>query len=112
MGTVDVKHIFGPVPAENPEEFLEILAESETVRIERIVSRGQVSPKDSWYDQGNDEFVMVLKGLARLVFEEDKEPVPLKAGDYVIIPAHCKHRVEWTDPTDDTVWLTVHYRSS
>ena len=110
MGTVDVKNIFGPVPAEISEEFLEILAESETVRIERIVSQGHVSPKDFWYDQKTDEFVIVLKGRAHLLFEGAKDHVDLESGDYLCIPAHVKHRVEWTDPECDTIWLAVQYR--
>ena len=112
MGTVEVKNIFWPVSIESSEEFSEILAESDTVRVERIVSQKHVSPKDFWYDQESDEFVVVLKGKARLRLEGTKETVFLAAGDYMIIPAHCKHRVEWTDPILDTVWLTVHYRPS
>ena len=109
MGTLEVKNIFGPVPAKLPEELIEVLAESDAIRIERIISQGHASPKDFWYDQETDEFVMVLNGRAQLLFEGDHAPVSLAAGDYVIIPAHCRHRVESTDPEEDTVWLAVHY---
>lgn len=110
MEKINVNNIFGPVPAGIAEEIFEILAEAPTVRIERIVSRGHASPKDFWYDQENDEFVILIKGRARLMFKESPDPVFLNVGDYVTIPARCRHRVEWTDPTDATIWLAVHFR--
>ncbi len=97
------------LPAELPEELTEILATSAEVRIERIVSRGQRSPEGFWYDQETDEFVLVMQGRAVVVFEGEAEPVRLGPGDYLIIPRHARHRVEWTDPDETTVWLAVHY---
>ncbi|MBN1587264.1 MAG: phosphoribosylaminoimidazole carboxylase [Candidatus Omnitrophica bacterium] len=91
------------------EELIEVLAEGKNVRIERIVSRGHASPPDFWYDQDTHEFVLLVQGEARLVFEEGPELVYLKAGDFLDIPAHRKHRVDWTLPDQDTVWLAVHY---
>ena len=83
--------------------------ESPHARVERIVSRGQASPDDFWYDQEQAEWVLLLKGQAALAVAGEENPVILKPGDYLNIPAHCRHRVLWTDPDNDTVWLAVHY---
>ena len=89
-------------------EIFEDLVRSGHVRIERILSNGQVSPESGWYDQEENEWVVVLQGGARLAFEDGAE-VALEAGGYVDIPAHRKHRVVWTDPDLVTVWLAVFY---
>jgi len=77
------------------------------VRIERIVSQGQVSPADFWYDQAEAEWVLLLSGAARLRFADEAEPRRLEAGDWLDIAPHRRHRVEWTDPAQPTVWLAV-----
>ena len=92
------------------EELLTTLAERPGVRIERIVSTGQASPPGFWYDQDWGEWVVLLSGAALLRFADEDEPRHLGPGDWVDIPAHCRHRVEWTDPDQPTVWLAVHYR--
>ena len=51
----------------------------------------------------------MLKGAARLRFEEEKQSVEMKPGDLVNIPAHKKQRVDWTTPDEPTIWLAVHY---
>ncbi len=81
------------------------------VRVERIVSRGHASPPGFWYDQDEDEWVMVLAGAARLRFEADDRVVEMGPGDAVTIPAHVRHRVDWTSPDEDTVWLAVFSRA-
>ncbi len=91
----------------SPDEVTETLHQSEHVRVERIVSRGHSSPPGFWYDQEEHEWVMLLHGEARLLFEGDDEPLVLKSGDHVSIPAHRRHRVEWTSPHEPTVWLAV-----
>ena len=88
------------------EEQFETLARSGDVRIERIVSRGQRSKPDFWYDQTEDEFVLLVSGAARLMFG-DGTVCELRAGDWVNIPAHVRHRVDFTDETACTVWLAV-----
>ena len=98
------------IPAELPEELLETLVAADQLRIERIVSRGQSSPEGFWYDQEENEFVVVLQGSAGLRMEGGDALLVLKPGDYVVIPAHVRHRVEWTDPSGATVWLAVFYR--
>ena len=92
------------------EELLTTLAERPGGRIERIVSTGQASPPGFWYDQDWGEWVVLLTGAARLHFADEAEARRLAPGDWVDIPAHCRHRVEWTDPDQPTVWLAVHYR--
>ena len=90
------------------EELVDILVQSTNVRIERIVSTGHRSPETFWYDQREHEWVIVLQGEGRLVFENSKS-LHLKPGDHVLIPAHRKHRVEWTAPNEPTIWLAVFY---
>lgn len=77
-------------------------------RIERIVSQGHASPPGFWYDQPEDEWVLVLQGAGTIAFAEEGSEVTLCAGDYLHIPAHCRHRVAWTDPHLPTIWLAVH----
>jgi cupin 2 domain-containing protein len=90
------------------EEAFEELLKTPNLRIERIVSTGQSSPEGFWFDQDQNEWVIVLRGAARLRFEPD-EVIEMRPGAYVNIPAHRRHRVEWTDPNQPTVWLAIHY---
>ena len=100
-------NLFAELPTELPDELFTTLVAAGNVRIERIVSQGHASPVDFWYDQPQDEWVMVLKGAARLQFED--QSMELKPGDYLTIAAHRKHRVEWTTSAEPTVWLAVHW---
>ncbi len=102
-------NIFANVPVQLPDELLEDLLRTAAVRVERIVSRGHRSPEGFWYDQDRSEWVIVLKGRARLRFDDEADAIEMGAGDYIDIPAHTRHRVEWTDPAADTIWLAVHY---
>lgn len=102
-------NLFNNIPPDPPDELVETLAAGEHIRIERIVSAGQASPDGFWYDQDESEWLIVLKGQARLLIEGDDEPVHLRPGDYLNIPAHKKHRVEWTSADEPTVWLAVFY---
>lgn len=90
------------------EEILQILTRP-GLRIERIVSTGQCSSPGFWYDQASGEWVVVLRGEALLRFEDEAAPRRLGPGDCVNIAPHRRHRVEWTDPAQPTVWLAVHY---
>jgi len=92
-----------------PDELVEVLDENQHVRIERIVSNGHASPDGFWYDQERNEWVTVLRGAARLRFEGEEKPLVMGPGDFVNIPAHKKHRVDWTTPDEPTVWLSIHY---
>lgn len=86
-----------------------VLMQRPGVRIERIVSTGQASPPDFWYDQTEGEWVMLLAGEARLSFADETEPRHLRPGDWLDIAPHRRHRVDWTHPHDVTVWLAVFY---
>lgn len=89
-------------------EIFELLINNDTVTIEKIISKGQKSSDSDWYDQKKNEWVIILRGKAVLSFE-DQASVQLNEGDYINIPAHKKHRVAWTDPDNETIWLAVHY---
>jgi len=101
-------NIFAGIPRDLAEEAFEPLVCAGSCTVERIVSRGHRSPDGFWYDQDRAEWVILLAGRARLRFEGD-EVIELGPGNWVDIPAHRRHRVEWTDPAAETVWLAVHY---
>lgn len=94
--------------ASDAEVFTTLLARP-GLRIERIVSQGQVTPDDAPYDQAQDEWVLLLAGAARL-WLEDRGDITLTPGDALLIPAHVRHRVTWTQADPPTVWLAVHIR--
>lgn len=103
-------NLLSNVPTDLSDEVFETLLAADNVRIERIVSQGHASPEGFWYDQDQHEWVVVLHGAARLQFEN--EVIELVSGDCVNIPAHRRHRVEWTTPDEATIWLAVHYGSA
>ena len=100
-------NLFRSIPATLPNEITETLVQAKQLRFERIVSQGHASPEGFWYDQAENEFVLLVQGAARLRVEDDV--VEMKLGDWINIPAHRKHRVEWTTPDEKTVWLAVFY---
>lgn len=101
-------NLFDALPTELPEELVEILAETPHVRIERIVSLGHSSPDNFWYDQEESEWVLVVRGNAVLRFA-DGESVSMRAGDFQLIDARRKHRVEQTSEEEPTLWLCVFF---
>ncbi len=100
-------NLFADIPDALPEELVDVLAENDPVRIERIVSDGHASPADFWYDQDQHEWVLLLSGSAVLAFED--HAIELNPGDHVLIPAHQRHRVDSTSATEKTIWLAVFY---
>jgi len=106
---MDKNNLFANIPESLPKELLEILLERDGVRLERIVSLGHTTPPGVWYDQAWDEWGILLSGSATLQFE-GKEPLLLEPGDYLFIPAHCRHRVEATDKHVKSVWLALHLK--
>jgi cupin 2 domain-containing protein len=104
---VESRNLFSDLPRSLHDELTEVLAGNQHVRIVRIVSHGHTSPEGFWYDQVEGEWVIVLKGAARLQFEDGM--IEMKPGDHILIPAHQKHRVEWTSPDEPTIWLAVFY---
>lgn len=102
-----ITNVFEELPAQVPKELVQILTQKGEVRIERIVSYGHSSADGFWYDQPQHEWVLLLKGAARLQLEDDM--VEMRPGDFINLPAHKKHRVDWTTPDEATVWLAVFY---
>ena len=92
-----------------PTEMIETLAKGRGLHIERIVSTGQTTPQGEWQDQGRSEWVAVLRGSARLLIEGEAKERCLAAGDWLLLPAHCRHRVTWTSELEPTVWLAAHF---
>jgi len=91
-----------------PNEIFEDIISTQTLRIERIVSKGQTSPETGWYDQSENEWVIVLSGFGVIEYSNGVK-VTLKEGDYLNIKAHDKHRVIETSSDDATVWLAIFY---
>jgi cupin 2 domain-containing protein len=102
-------NLFKNIPVKFDNELTDVLFDRKNIRVERIVSMGQASPPGFWYDQDQGEFVILLKGSAGLLVEGNDQISAMHSGDYLIIPPHVKHRVEWTDPSEQTVWLAVFY---
>ncbi len=101
-------NLFESIPEEINEEIFDLIVESDTVKIERIISKGHTSPESGWYDQDANELVVVLKGEAKILVENECEK-HLVPGSYMNIPAHQKHKVTWTKENEETIWLAIHY---
>jgi cupin 2 domain-containing protein len=104
-----MSNLFSHIPSNLPAEFIETLIKSDGVRVERIVSHGHASLEGFWYEQDEHEWVMVLQGSARLQLED--RTLELGPGDYINLPAHTKHRVQWTTNDQPTIWLAIFYKS-
>ncbi|WP_425615935.1 cupin domain-containing protein [Anatilimnocola sp. NA78] len=108
--TTPLNNLFAAIPADLPQELTQVLLAGTSLRIERIVSRGQSSPPGFWYDQPEAEWVLLVQGAARLRVLDaagTEREVSLAPGDFLHLPAHQQHRVEWTDPTETTIWLAI-----
>jgi cupin 2 domain-containing protein len=113
---MEPQNLFASIPKDLSAEFFQTLVSSAEIRIERIVSKGHKSDRDFWYDQDRNEWVVLIKGAARLEFivggasPTENRTVNLKPGDYVNILAHERHRVDWTTPDEETIWLAIFYQ--
>ncbi|TKB48330.1 cupin domain-containing protein [Ferrimonas sediminicola] len=103
-----MNNLLTELPENLTGEVFQTIIENKGVKIERITSLGQVTPAGEWYDQPQNEWVLLLQGRARLAFEDGREQ-SLQPGDHAWLPAHCRHRVSWTDPDQPTLWLAVHW---
>ena len=107
----EIRNLLRDLPPDTGEEVFEPLLRRPGLRLERIVSRGQATPPGEWYDQTQDEWILLLAGAARLRIEHadgahhDHDLAP---GDSLLLPAHRRHRVEMTDPDRPTLWLALH----
>ena len=109
-----LSNVFAGLPtsslgAQTGEQFRQLL-QHPGLRIERIVSTGQASPAGFWYDQDENEWILLLAGEAGLRFADESTTRHLRAGDFINIAAHRRHRVEWTASGQVTIWLAVHHR--
>jgi cupin 2 domain-containing protein len=103
------KNIFSKIPKKSTKEIFTSLLKNKNIKIERIISYGQTSPKKFWYDQNKNEWVILLKGNAKILFKGRTKAIKLLPGDYINIPAHKKHKVEHTAKNKPTIWLAIHY---
>lgn len=101
-------NVFTDLPKTLPNEVLTDLLTGEHIRIERILSQGHCSAENDWYDQEENEWVILVQGDAVLEYE-DGTHIKMTAGDYQNIPAHVKHRVLWTHPDKVSIWLAIFY---
>ena len=106
------RNLFADLSRSMPGEQIEPLLSGSQCTLERIVSLGHVTPEGQWYDQPRNEWVVLLSGRAILRLSEPAQTFDLKPGDWIQLPAHCRHRVEWTDPDRHTVWLALHYEDA
>jgi len=106
---MEIANLFATRLDSKRQEIFETLLEADRFSLERIISTGQATAAGQWYDQERNEWVALLSGSAGLLFDGEREPRVMKSGDHLIIPAHVRHRVEWTDPDHETVWLALHY---
>lgn len=103
------ENIFTDIPSQLPTELFEEILAAGSFRLERIVSRAHATPPGQWYDQEKNEWVMLLQGAAALRIAGEEELTVLQPGDYLFLPAHLRHRVEWTAAETETIWLALHY---
>lgn len=108
-----IDNLFAGLPstAAVDEQFSELLR-NPALRIERIASNGQSSPPGFWYDQPEGEWVLLLQGEARLRLADEPQARHLRAGDFINLAPHCRHRVDWTPPDQTTIWLAIYYNST
>jgi cupin 2 domain-containing protein len=104
-----MNNLFKHIKQDSNSEVFEILLQTDSLKLERIVSTGQATPPGQWFDQDSDEWVVLLSGSAGLLFDGEREVRVLKPGDYLLVPAHARHRVEWTETGTETVWLALHF---
>ncbi|NCO11245.1 cupin [Candidatus Pacearchaeota archaeon CG_4_9_14_0_2_um_filter_39_13] len=101
-------NLFSKISDKLPKELFQILASSKNIKIERIVSKGHITPENKWYNQEKNEFVLLIKGYAEILFADNKL-VRMNEGDYINIPSHKEHRVVKTSSEEETIWLAVFY---
>ena len=101
-------NFFKDLPNTTDAEVIQKRCEAAGGYVERIITRGQITPPGQWYEQETDEWILLLQGEARLLFEDTGDEVLLQPGDELWIEAGRRHRVSWTLPDQVTLWLAVH----
>ena len=105
-------NLFADLPNQRADEQFDVLLQTDACRLERIISIGHATPPGEWYDQDGDEWVVLLQGRAGLRLADEAHIRELASGDYVWLPAHCRHRVEWTSDQPPAVWLALHLKGN
>lgn len=106
---MNTENLFSNLPQKAPQEVIEALLKNKSFSLKRVISTGQATAPGEWYDQTDDEWCILLSGSAGLQFEGEEELVVFKPGDHIVIPAHKRHRINWTDATVPSVWIVLHY---
>jgi cupin 2 domain-containing protein len=109
---MDPESIFFNIPKSIPTELHHPILETDTFRLVRIVSKGHATPVGSWLYEVDDEWIYLVQGRSKLIFEDDNKETEMSPGDYLFIPAFKRHRVEWTDPDKVTIWLAVYLKGN
>jgi cupin 2 domain-containing protein len=106
------RHILTGVPGRLEEEQFDTLLQTPGVRLQRVISPpAHAMGADEWFDQDEDEFVLVLQGRGALILEGQEQEVVLNPGDYLRLPAGLRHRIAWTDAQIPTIWLALHFQT-
>jgi cupin 2 domain-containing protein len=105
------ENIFSSIPEDLKDEVFQSIIKNDKLKLERIISYAHKTPEGEWYDQEWDEWVLLIKGAAGLLIEGEDE-LELQTGDYILLPAHKRHRVTWTAADEETVWLALHFNAS
>ena len=108
MKKIAKNNIYAKIPSNIPKELTAILSKTKNIKIEKIISKGHITEQNKWYNQSKNEFVLILQGAGKILFE-DKKIITLKKGDYIIIPKKTKHKVVYTSKNPKTIWLAVFY---
>lgn len=98
-------------PSADEPERLDTVLSRPGFRVEQILSTGQATPAGEWYDQSGDEWVLLMEGTATIAFENGIR-CPLQKGDWILLPARLKHRVESTSSRPGCIWLAIHVTPS
>ena len=104
-----MNNLFAGIPSDLPQELIDTLLEAEGLRLQRIVSSNHSSAEGFWYQQQENEWVLVIQGAARLQIEGQDQELELKTGDHLNLPADLRHRVSWTSADPDCIWLCLFY---
>lgn len=107
MKSIETNNIYTHLPPAQKTEVSEKIISNSGVKIERITSLGQATLPGKWLESKRNEWVILLKGKAKLRLRSHENIIHMEPGDHIYIPAGIKHRVEWTDPGQKSVWVAV-----
>ena len=119
-------NIYDKIPESITEEIIEIMYQNPHCKVERIISNGQITTENEWYDQDQEEWIILVQGEATILIEklqeessdkcnilncnikeESCDKVHMVKGDTLLIKSHQKHRVIYTSQNPLCIWLCV-----